>query len=151
MINNNIFYIHGGGDTIGGLETYLAQSLKHHEKYKPYLGIVKKGRFTDYIKELGIENVINLDGGRLRELHKTLKAVLSAVKFIKKNNRTPVLLVDDIAAELDTQSLNKALARLTSLKLQIFINSVLECTAESIKGEIAMFHVERGKVAKMIE
>jgi len=74
-----------------------------------------------------------------------------ATEFIKKNNRTPVLLVDDIAAELDTQSLNKALARLTSLKLQIFINSVLECTAESIKGEIAMFHVERGKVAKMIE
>lgn len=81
-----ILYIHGGGDTIGGLETYLAKSLKHHKRYKPYLGIVKKGRFTDYIKELGIENVLNLDGGRLRELHKTLKAVLNAVKFIKINN-----------------------------------------------------------------
>jgi DNA replication and repair protein RecF len=74
-----------------------------------------------------------------------------AIEFIDKNNRDPVLLVDDIAAELDTSSLNKALHRLSSLKLQIFINSVHQRTAESISDEITMFHVERGKVAKMIE
>ena len=74
-----------------------------------------------------------------------------AIEFIDKTDRSPVLLVDDIAAELDADSLKMALTRLESLKLQIFINSVHQNTAESIKGELAMFHVERGKVAKMIE
>jgi len=86
MSKNRIFYIHGGGDTIGGIETYLANSLKFHTIYEPYVGIVKDGRFSEYLKKSGFKNIINLEGGRLRELPKTIKAIHKAINFIKENS-----------------------------------------------------------------
>ncbi|MEO0263137.1 MAG: glycosyltransferase family 4 protein [candidate division WOR-3 bacterium] len=83
---DKILYIHGGGDAIGGIETYLARSLKYHKIFKPYIGIVKKGRFFKYLQNENFKNIIDLKGGRLRELPKTLNAIYNCIKFIKKND-----------------------------------------------------------------
>lgn len=80
-----IIYIHGGGDTIGGIETYIVNCLFHHKIYKPYLGIIKKGKFSDYALESGFKNIVLLNGGRIRELYKSIRAIINAVIFIKKN------------------------------------------------------------------
>ena len=85
MKRYKIFYIHGGGDTIGGIETYLMYSLKYHKMYKPYLGIIRHGKYFEYLKKSGLENLIYLKGGRLREIFKTVRAIYNGVKFIKKN------------------------------------------------------------------
>lgn len=81
-----IFYIHGGGDTVGGIETYIAGSLRYHKLYEPYIGIVRYGRFFEYIKNMGFINLIDLKGGRLREIPKTLRSIYSAVRFIRNND-----------------------------------------------------------------
>ena len=85
MKKYKIFYIHGGGDTIGGIETYLMYSLKSHKIYEPYLGIIRYGKYFEYLKKNGVKNLIDLKGGRLREIFKTIRAIYNGVKFVKKN------------------------------------------------------------------
>ncbi|RLI93472.1 MAG: hypothetical protein DRO92_04210 [Candidatus Altiarchaeales archaeon] len=84
MGNHKILYIHSGGDIIGGIERYLMWGLKHHKYYEPYIGIVKRGRFYEYLVKSGYKNVVDLKGGRLREIHKTVRAIFNIVRFIKK-------------------------------------------------------------------
>jgi len=79
-----IFYIHGGGDVIGGIETYLARSVKHHKLFEPYIGVVKRGKVFEYIRETGFNNLIDLKGGKLKEIPKTVRAIYNAVRFIKE-------------------------------------------------------------------
>lgn len=86
MENRKIFYIHCGGDTIGGIETYLAHIIKAHKNYQAYLGIVKPGKYGDYLQLQQTPNVIALNGGRLREVDKVGIAVRTAARFIRKNN-----------------------------------------------------------------
>ena len=81
-----ILYIHGGGNAIGGLETYLKNCLLNHARFKPYIGIVKKGEVYDYIKNSGFKDVVDLRGGKLRQLHKTLYAILNGIVLVRKKN-----------------------------------------------------------------
>jgi len=80
-----------------------------------------------------------------------LLIVGQAIEFIKKNKNYPIMLVDDIATELDKSGLDRALSCLLSLKLQLFINSMLPEAMDNIKKSPAMFHVEHGEVTKMVE
>ena len=80
----NILYIHGGGDTKGGVETYLSALLLNHKLYEPHVAIVKNGEVYKYLKQLNIKNVIELQGGRIREISKTIRAIFNAVKYAKK-------------------------------------------------------------------
>ena len=82
----NILYIHGGGDTIGGVETYLSALLLNHKLFVPHAAIVKNGEVFKYLKQLNIKNVIELQGGRIREINKTIRAIFNAVKYVKKQN-----------------------------------------------------------------
>ena len=86
MGNRKILYIHCGGDTIGGIETYLAHIIKAHKNYEAYLGIVKAGQYSDYLQLQQTPNVITLNGGRLREIGKVGIAIRSAARFVRKNN-----------------------------------------------------------------
>jgi recombinational DNA repair ATPase RecF len=63
----------------------------------------------------------------------------------------PVLLMDDIAAELDPDSVSRVIQTLCSTGAQLFINSVLTSTPSHIKTSFTMFHVEHSGLVKMIE
>ncbi|MCM8808025.1 MAG: glycosyltransferase, partial [Candidatus Omnitrophica bacterium] len=82
----NVLYLHGGGDTIGGIETFLTDCMKHHKEINPYLGIFKKGKFWKYLKEFKVNNLLELKGGRYREFYKSVNAIYQAIKFIKEND-----------------------------------------------------------------
>ncbi len=74
------------------------------------------------------------------------------IEFKEKTGNSPVMLVDDISAEFDEKRCIQAIDCLLSLKTQLFINSVLAETAEKIVGRnFTMFHVERGKVVKVVK
>lgn len=74
---------------------------------------------------------------------------LTQIKFMKeKTKNIPVLLIDDVAAELDRSSKEKVINKLISSEAQSFITTT---EAEIFKEYAeAMFHVERGKVEKVI-
>ena len=61
----------------------------------------------------------------------------------------PVLLVDDLSTELDIVSMQRFLARIESLGLQVFITSVLDAVVTLVHPRVSarVFHVERGRVA----
>ncbi len=63
----------------------------------------------------------------------------------------PILLMDDIAAEPDPDSVGRVIQTLCSTGDQLFINSVLAAAANHIKISFTMFHVEHGGLVKMIE
>ena len=85
MIVGRIAYIHGGGATIGGIETHLARVHKYHLRYEPNYLIGSSGRFLDYLRELKTPNVYELNGGRLREVTKFCRAVRNAVRLLKEH------------------------------------------------------------------
>lgn len=82
---SRILYIHCGGDTVGGIETYLAQMLKYHHN-EAYLGIVRLGMYSEYLKIQQTPNVISLRGGRLSEVDKVGIAIRNACRFVRKHN-----------------------------------------------------------------
>ncbi|MEE9552209.1 MAG: DNA replication/repair protein RecF [Gammaproteobacteria bacterium] len=74
-----------------------------------------------------------------------------AIEYKDKTGNSPVMLVDDISAEFDEKRCIQAIDYLVSLNAQLFINSVLAETAERINSQFAMFHVEHGKVSKVVK
>lgn len=60
--------------------------------------------------------------------------------------RVPLLLLDDPAAELDSQSLARLMAAVASLEGQV-IATALTAEAVPLPAELAMFHVEHGELA----
>lgn len=65
-------------------------------------------------------------------------------------NVRPVLLIDDLSTELDIVSMQRFLARIELLGLQVFITSVLDAVVTLIRPTVSarVFHVERGKVGR---
>ena len=80
-------------------------------------------------------------------------ALISAqLERLKKNGGSPIMLVDDLCAELDQESSERMLSLLLSNNIQTFVSSIT--MPEWIKQEennLAVFHVEHGKIKRMLE
>ncbi len=61
-----------------------------------------------------------------------------------------VVLIDDLAAELDPENRGRVFQTLQALKVQSFVTGVSESLAREAGEGFKGFHVERGKVAEMI-
>lgn len=62
----------------------------------------------------------------------------------------PVVLIDDLAAELDPENRHRVFEILSQLEVQSFVTSVSEEAVQEAGGSFYGFHVERGKVVKMV-
>lgn len=91
----------------------------------------------------------NLSRGQGRLLVMAFEIVQVAY-VMKTANIRPVLLVDDLSTELDIVSMQRFLARVEQLDLQVFISSVLDAVVTLIRPSMdsRMFHVERGTVSQ---
>lgn len=78
--------------------------------------------------------------------------VLAQARFLQeRQGRLPVVLVDDLASELDVHSRGLFFGELQRLGAQSFITSVSRDAVESAASEaLSVFHVERGKPLKMV-
>ena len=69
----------------------------------------------------------------------------------EQGSSTAALLVDDPAAELDAASLDKLLAEILALPLQLFITALDHGhTALERLGTAARFHVKHGNLTRLI-
>ena len=76
---------------------------------------------------------------------------LSQVAYVKSTQGIePVLLIDDLSAELDISSMQLFLSQVESLGLQVFISSVLDAVRTLIRPTLSaqVFHVEQGSMSK---
>jgi DNA replication and repair protein RecF len=78
--------------------------------------------------------------------------VLAQAKFFQGiQGRRPVVLVDDLASELDGESRGRFFRQLRALGAQIFVTTVsLDLVETADWVGLRVFHVERGKPLKMV-
>ena len=69
-----------------------------------------------------------------------------ADRMIAERQRRPVVLIDDLAAELDSANQQKVVAALGARDVQAFIASIADPTALCPPGA-PVFHVEHGEIA----
>jgi DNA replication and repair protein RecF len=78
--------------------------------------------------------------------------VLAQGRFlVDRQGRRPLVLVDDLASELDEDSRGRFFAQLEALGAQSFVTTVSRDLVETADSEdVKVFHVERGKPLKMV-
>jgi len=78
--------------------------------------------------------------------------VLAQAKFLDEvQGRRPLVLVDDLASELDEESRGRFFSRLRALETQVFVTTVSRDLVETADWEgLRVFHVERGTPLKMV-
>ena len=76
--------------------------------------------------------------------------ILGQLRHVRRDSGIrSVLLLDDMAAELDAQRLGRFLSVVRELDVQLFVTALTE-DAVSLPEPQRMFHVERGTVSKMV-
>jgi len=127
-----------------GTDTSLANQLKTCEAIDLKRGYTTVGihRADLTIKSEGILAANRLSRGQQKILVYALKIAQSSI-FQKETSRRPILLVDDISAELDSRYLRNVMQQFVALELQVFITQV---SAELLDAtpDACMFHVEHG-------
>ena len=78
---------------------------------------------------------------------------LSQLPLLNQVDKVPLVLVDDITAELDNDALMLLLTGLKQVNSQLFITSLTQDIVESIQkiwqDNIKLFHVEQGSVRQL--
>jgi DNA replication and repair protein RecF len=80
-------------------------------------------------------------------------ALISAqLEKLKEKGGNPIMLVDDLCAELDQNASEKMLSLLLANNIQTFVSSiVVPDRLKKGKNNVATFHVEHGNIKKMLE
>jgi len=73
--------------------------------------------------------------------------LLSQAELLKSSGQRPVILLDDLASEFDERHFREVLQKALSCASQLWVTGV---QANSLEGSPAVFHVEHGKVRKVV-
>lgn len=80
----------------------------------------------------------------------SLLATAAQIQLVKsKRDFEPLILIDDLTAELDSKSLNIALESLKSTGSQIICSSIER--EKALRNEVKLFHVKQGRSGSVIE
>nr|VFJ72666.1 MAG: DNA replication and repair protein RecF [Candidatus Kentron sp. FW] len=128
----------------------LVEVLRERVKVDQKLGYTSQGphRGDLHLTVQGIPASQRLSRGETKQL--VLALVFAQAKYLsEKVGTTPVLLLDELTAELDEQSQDRVFQALMALQVQAFITMVSEQKLDNmVWSEGRMFHVERGIVKK---
>lgn len=80
------------------------------------------------------------------KLFVTMLSIAQAKLLKKEKEVTPIILVDDLVAELDKKAVSTLLEILYNEKMQLFIATTEPDVIEKSSKETALFHVEQGQV-----
>ncbi len=95
----------------------------------------------EYVEEL-------LSRGQLKVLLFALKVAQSNV-ICQRGHKQPLLLIDDLASELDDQSKRQIFSFLAQLQSQVFITAIEpDQIVPHLQWPVAMFHVEQGQIKR---
>jgi DNA replication and repair protein RecF len=76
--------------------------------------------------------------------------IAQARDHLLQSGRKPVVLIDDLAAELDPENRRRVFATLSELGCQSFVTSVSDRLGKDACAAFKGFHVERGKFREMV-
>ena len=126
----------------------LDSIFKDQQSRDLYLGYTRYGIHRDDIEILsnGYSAKDNLSRGQQKRV--AIALIIAQIFLLKLSTDKPlVLLVDDIASELDNNSLTLVFNLLKTLGIQLFVTNIsdLDSTVLDVK-EYKMFHVEHGMI-----
>jgi len=73
-----------------------------------------------------------------------------AHEYQQQAARTPLILIDDLASELDAANQARVFESLSKLGAQTFVTTVSNDLLRAFPGPLKTFHVERGQVSEMV-
>lgn len=143
----SVQYLQGWNSKKSLEEILLSNKFKELEKGYSLYG-AQKFDIRFLLEGIAIENKLSRGQQKLFLLALTL----AQTKLIEKVNRIkPILLVDDIGAELDENSRSAMSKALSKVNCQTFITAIdvqaLEPLIPKNNNEYKMFHVEHGKIS----
>ncbi len=152
----NVQYLQGWPQS-KSLSDVLANNVEREKSY----GHSLYGAHKFDVKFLLGKQVIDTQLSRGQQKLFLLALTFAQAKLISRVNRVkPILLIDDIGAELDTNSRQSLANAIKELNCQViitaieesvlapFISSLSECSDEEQKGKYKMFHVKQGEVVE---
>jgi DNA replication and repair protein RecF len=137
-----------GWDTATGLSQALQGNLTT-DRARGFTGVGPHRADLRFTTEgAAVHHVLSRGEGKLF----VVGLVLAQARFLlDAQGRRPVVLVDDLASELDEDSRGRFFAQLRLLGAQIFVTTVSRDLVETADWEgLRVFHVERGKPLKMV-
>lgn len=117
--------------------------LNGHTRAGPHKADVKIKNHEELISRL-------YSRGQIKRLVSEL-LLAQAVVYEVITKEKPVLLIDDMGAELDRQAEEKLLNSLANFQAQVFITMTDKNNCFLNKKQSEMFHVEHGKFRKVVE
>lgn len=118
-----------------GRERDLEQGLSQHGPHRADLLLERNGRSVKSV----------LSRGEQKKVAACL--LLSQAELLKNSGQAPVILLDDLASEFDQRHFKEVLQKALSCASQVWVTGVL---ADGLEGTPAVFHVEHGKVFKVV-
>lgn len=118
-----------------GRERDLEQGLSQQGPHRADLLLERNGRSVKSV----------LSRGEQKKVAACL--LLSQAQLLKNSGRNPVILLDDLASEFDQRHFKEVLKKALSCASQVWVTGVL---ADGLEGTPAVFHVEHGKVFKVV-
>jgi DNA replication and repair protein RecF len=138
-------YLRGWGE-----DKTLEEALGHNRSIDREQGVTRSGphRAEMAIAISGAPAVQQVSRGQQKVLAGAL--LLAQAAYLRQSSgRQCVLLLDDLAAELDRGHLSRFLELVRETQAQVFLSSV-EKERLPAWGDARLFHVEHGKIAKLV-
>ena len=136
----------------GYAEQGLAETLLKNRKNDAKKGYTSSGphRADIGFYYQGVKVEKDLSRGQTKLFAAAL--ISSQLEKAKAKGGTPIMLVDDLSAELDQKASEKMLRLLLANKTQTFVTSIAPPNKTKQKNDnMAVFHVERGNIKKMLK
>ncbi len=130
-------------------EEDLSELLLKHEDSHRKLGYINIGPHRADLQVRGVKGDVKAwcSRGQLKAIHFVL--MLSVVALFKlRTGETPILLLDDMWAEIDRQTGDHLISLLHPFKLQFFISALEDCSNAISYFNPTVFHVEQGRISK---
>ena len=137
-----------GWDASQSLEATLGENA-HRDRARGFTGVGPHRADLRFTTEgTPVHQVLSRGEGKLF----VVGLVLAQGRFLQDlQGRRPMVLVDDLASELDVDSRGRFFRQLAALGAQIFVTTVSRELVETEAWEgLRVFHVERGKPLKMV-
>lgn len=130
----------------------LAQLLEHKVDQDMRLGYSTIGPQRAELEFLadGVNAEKKLSRGQQKILVLALNLALMDM-IAASQGQSPVLLIDDLAAELDSQNRRMLVGELEARQAQVFLTMIEKSALVSHREDDAMFHVEHGMLTQVIK
>jgi len=140
--------VHRVGISVGEIQIGLQEKLRATRADEIARGMTLSGPHRDEVRFLANGVDLGIYGSRGQARTAVLALKLAEVEWMRtKSGEWPILLLDEVLAELDAQRRHDLLARLTAAEQCVMTTTDLNLFPPKFKGQAAVWKVAAGQVS----